>query len=179
MDESVMVDVSMSDVSVMADESVTADISIAHQIETAMDHAAGRSSDSGERRVLVDLLLAGLICLTAFCYWFWDTRSAPQASPPSITTEAKTVARDPFNDDGFRLFAASDYVGAEAQFRKAIRANPRGALGFCNLGAALIGQQRFDEAVTALQTAIALDPALDLARNNLGWAITEKAKRGK
>jgi tetratricopeptide (TPR) repeat protein len=43
----------------------------------------------------------------------------------------------------------------------------------------LIAERRFDEAITTLQKALALDPALALARNNLSWALQEKAKHGK
>jgi Flp pilus assembly protein TadD len=140
---------------------------------------------SEDRRVILDLVLAGCICLTAICYWLWETKTtagavlAPLPKPPMAITEAEHLTRNPFNDEGYRLFAAENYVGAETQFRKAIGANPKAALGFCNLGAALIAQRRYDEAIAALRTASALDPALALAQNNLNWALEEKAKTGK
>jgi Flp pilus assembly protein TadD len=133
---------------------------------------------SEDRRVILDLVLAGCICLAAACYWFWDTKTTPQLQPPAAITEAKHITRDPFNDEGYRLFSASDYVGAEAQFRKAISSNPKAAIGFCNLGAALIAQRRYDEAIAALRTASILDSTLALAQNNLHWALEEKAKNG-
>jgi len=137
-----------------------------------------------DRRVIGDLVVAGCICLAALCYWFWDTRTtagANSSSPPSpvTVTESRPVTTSSFNDEGYRLFSASDYAGAESQFRKAVRANPTAAIGFCNLGAALIAQRKYDDAIAALQMASALDPSLALARNNLNWALQEKAKNGK
>jgi tetratricopeptide (TPR) repeat protein len=148
-----------------------------------------------ERRVGLDLLLAGLICLAAFGYWSWDSQSSSgpgETQPSSVPAPAKSVAAqsvaaiaaqeiaaNQLNDSGYRLFSASDFAGAEAKFRGAIRVHPKGAVGFSNLGAALIAQRRFEEAIAALATAIALDPSLELARNNLHWAVEEKAKSRK
>ena len=144
------------------------------------DSAASVSSateTSEDRRAILDLVLAGCICLAAVCYWFWDATPAVAPVPP--VAESQQAARDPFNDAGYRLFSAADYAGAEGQFRKAIRANPKAALGYCNLGAALIAQRRYEEAIAALRTASALDPSLALARNNLNWALEEKGKSRK
>src|SRR3954447_8533918 len=151
-------------------------------IET--DSGSTVSPASENRRVIGDLVLAGCICLAALCYWFWDTRTtaganSPPPSPVTVTESRPVVTTNPFNDEGYRLFSASDYAGAEAQFRKAIVANPKAAIGFCNLGATLIAQRRYDEAIAVLQKASALDPSLALARNNLNWALQEKAKNGK
>lgn len=131
-----------------------------------------------QKRMILDLVMAGCICLTAAGYWFWDTTPTP---PPSaaVVTEPQHVPRDPFNDEGYRLFSASDYVGAEAQFRKAIHLNPTAALGYSNLGAALIAQRKYDDAIATLRKASALDPSLTLAQNNLDWALEEKAKSGR
>jgi tetratricopeptide (TPR) repeat protein len=129
---------------------------------------------------IADLVLAGIICLAAAGYWLWDGRASSSPSKASGTVaESRQGPKNHFNDDGFRLFSASDYVGAERQFRNAILADPKDAVGFSNLGAALIAQRRFDEAMAALHTAIALDPLLPLARNNLNWALEEKAKSWK
>jgi len=119
-------------------------------------------------RAIFDFVLAGCICLAAAGYWAWDARSTPQP--------LSRANRDTSSDDGYKLFSASDYTGAEAQFRRAVQANPRSAVAHCNLGASLIALRRYDEAIAALQTASALDPSLALARNNLNWALEEKAK---
>jgi tetratricopeptide (TPR) repeat protein len=142
-------------------------------------------------RSRLDFILAGCICVAAVCYWLGDSSNrGPGATPPpkasamefsslpsSQPMEKDRASPDDFNNTGFQLYSSSNYMGAEAEFRKAIRANPKGAVGFCNLGAALIAQRRFDEAIIALQTAISLNPSLTLAQNNFNWAHEEKAKR--
>jgi Flp pilus assembly protein TadD len=137
-------------------------------------------SRTDDSRVVLDIVLAGLICFATVSYWFWDNHNAAGNMAANVVTASQPTSENrSSNDNGYRLFLASDYVAAESQFRKAIGENPTGALGFCNLGAALIGEQRFDEAIVALNTALALDPSLNLARNNLNWALQEKAKHAK
>ncbi|MEO8129835.1 MAG: tetratricopeptide repeat protein [Bryobacteraceae bacterium] len=130
-------------------------------------------------RVYLDYLIAVCICLVAAGYWMWDSRIDPQPENSAAVIETRPIPKDPFNDEGYRLFSAADYPGAEAQFRKAIAAQPKSALAYCNLGAALIALRKYDAAIAALQTARALDPSLSLAGNNLNWALVEKAKAGQ
>lgn len=140
-----------------------------------------------ERPHASDLVVALCICAAAILYWTWDSRTnlltlfdttlSPAAA--ADVAPAQRALSNQLNDDGARRYAAADYPGAEAQFRKAIAANPASALGYSNLGAVLIPEHRYDDAIAALQKAIALDPTLTLARNNLAWAQQEKAKRAK
>jgi tetratricopeptide (TPR) repeat protein len=161
-------------------------------VETSGDAIAAPLSEdrvSEGRRTKFDFALAGCICLAAICYWSWDshgtvpsagTQAASASSPPpSQPMEKDASSSNDFNATGFHLYSVADYVGAEAQFRKAIRASPKAAVGFSNLGAALIAERRFDEAIAMLRIAISLDPSLTLARNNLNWAQEEKAKRAR
>ena len=49
------------------------------------DSAASVSSvreRSEDRRAMLDLILAGCICLAAVCYWFWDAKPAPAPVAP-------------------------------------------------------------------------------------------------
>ncbi len=145
-------------------------------------------SEGDERLRVPDLIVAGVIVLAAGYFWMWDNVSTPKPSAapvtalsgiPSAAPIPAVPAADQFNNDGTRLYQSADYSGAEALFRKAIAANPASALGYCNLGADLIPQHRYDEAIAALQKAVSLDPTLALARNNLSWAQQEKAKHPK
>jgi tetratricopeptide (TPR) repeat protein len=148
------------------------------------------------RHSWLDLVLAGCICAIAVSFWLWDNKPAevlssqqPVASTllPAITPGFQPApapapqlkASEQFNNAGTQLYTALNFVGAEALFRKAIAADPNGALGYCNLGAALIGERRYDEAIDALQKAVAIDPSFTLARNNLKWALDEKHKHKK
>jgi len=144
-----------------------------------MDETGTDVTPSGleERRARSDLAIAACICLAVASYWIWDHQPVTVTEPqPVSATESQRATSGQFNDQGTRLYQAGDYVGAEAQFRKAINASPNGGLGYCNLGAALIAQKRFDEAIATLQEAIALDPSFPLSRNNLNWALAEKGK---
>jgi tetratricopeptide (TPR) repeat protein len=133
-----------------------------------------------DRITVRDLTIAGCICLAALGYWVWDGKPAAAAQPsPAAQVAVNSPLAERLTNEGNRLYAASNYAAAEALFRAAIAAKPGAALGYCNLGAALIAERRFDEAIASLEKAIALDPALELARNNLNWAVQEKAKRGK
>jgi tetratricopeptide (TPR) repeat protein len=91
-------------------------------------------------------------------------------------TRCTGQSSDTLNDLGTALYNGKNYPAAEALFRKAIAADPDQALGYCNLGAVLTSQGKYDEAIAALHRAIDLDPSLELAQNNLAWAIGERNK---
>ena len=52
--------------------------------------------------------------------------------------------------------------------------DPRMAGAWNNIAAAYESMHRWDEAITAAQKAIALDPNFQLAKNNLAWSISQK-----
>jgi tetratricopeptide (TPR) repeat protein len=139
-------------------------------------------------RPVLDLVLAGCICAAALGYWLWSEPSpavvpapaaaltAPSAGVAPTAPDPRRIVSSQLNNQGMQFYQAADYAGAEALFRKAIAADPADALGYCNLGAALIPQRRYDEAIAALQRSLALDPSFTLAQNNLRWALQEKDK---
>jgi len=136
-------------------------------------------------RRTVDYVLAGCLCLAALGYWSWNS-FAPGTSPAGANISATPAPQpaapsesDQLNTQGAQLYANHQYAPAEALFRKAVALNPNSALGFCNLGAVLVSEGHYDEAITALRRSLELDPNFTLARNNLNWAIEEKAKRAK
>ena len=152
----------------------------------------GATSTAAHHR-RIDLLLASGICLLALGFWFWDEQPNPVtpaqpvaaaeptvAAQPTVTAQSAAATQqrqeDAFNASGMQLYAASNFRGAEAQFRQAVSVRPGDALAYCNLGAALIAEHRYDDAIAALQKALVLNPALALARNNLNWALAEKKK---
>ena len=55
-------------------------------------------------------------------------------------------------------------------FRKAIELDPKYADAYNNLGNALRGQKKLDEAIAAYRKAIELDPKYANAHNNLAMA---------
>lgn len=134
-------------------------------------------------RRIVDYVLAGCLCLAALVYWTWNSLTAPSApaaaNAAAVLPPATQSESDRLNTEGAQLYAGKQYATAEALFRRAIALNPSGALGFCNLGAVLVSEGRYDEAIAMLERSLALDPNFTLARNNLNWAIEEKAKHAK
>ena len=77
---------------------------------------------------------------------------------------------------GMSLYNASNFAGAEAEFRHATEADPASALAWNDLGAALNSEKRWDEAIPALRRATELDPSSQLAKNNLAYALAKKAQ---
>jgi tetratricopeptide (TPR) repeat protein len=136
---------------------------------------------AGERKHRqLDFILAGCICAVALGFWLLDPKPAPTPAPAPVSSAAPQVTPSgQLNNEGSQLYSADNFVAAEALFRRAIAADPNGALGYCNLGAALIGEKKYDEAIAVLQRAVALDPSFALARNNLNWALDEKRKHSR
>ena len=60
--------------------------------------------------------------------------------------------------------------------RRAIELRPRFAEAYLNLGSVLTRQEKFADAIAALDEAIRLKPELPEAHNNLGIALAEEAK---
>jgi superkiller protein 3 len=81
-----------------------------------------------------------------------------------------------FLNIGLQHYSDKEFQKAEEAFRKAIENGPGEALGYNNLGAALNGQGRWDEAIPFLEKALSIDPNLSIAKNNLALAKAQKKK---
>lgn len=94
---------------------------------------------------------------------------------------AKTDAEKTYEDwlnQSLRLYQTSDYRGSLDAARKAL-ALQETAAAYNNVAAAHLGMTQWDEAIVALTQALRLDPSLQIAKNNLKWAESEKAKLAK
>lgn len=60
--------------------------------------------------------------------------------------------------------------------KQAIRLRPDQAIAWNNYGVACIQLQQFQDGIDACTKAVTLDTAFQLAKNNLKWAMDEKAK---
>ena len=83
------------------------------------------------------------------------------------------AARDPYragrlNEEGLALVEQGDCAQAEQKFRQALRADPFYGPAHCNLGVALLKQDKFYEAGWSLQFACKLMPKAAQPRANLG-----------
>ena len=82
-----------------------------------------------------------------------------------------------FEAKGLSREADEAFASAEVAGREAIRLKPDLAAAHYNLGNALAGQGKLDEAIAELRTAIRLQPDSPLAHYNLGIALGGQGKR--
>ena len=95
---------------------------------------------------------------------------APAGGPAALPTETANQIRR-----GTELLAHQRYAEAEPLWRAAVAAAPRSADAQAGLGAALVGQGKSREALSAYITALALDRTQPLAREYL--RLLSKARR--
>lgn len=76
-------------------------------------------------------------------------------------------------DNGVKEAKAKNWPGAEQAFRASIQQNPLDANAFYNLGTSLAAQQKFPEAIWALEKSYKLNPKLKEARNNLQYCYNQ------
>jgi tetratricopeptide (TPR) repeat protein len=74
------------------------------------------------------------------------------------------------------LFEEGNWKGAEANYRAAIRSDPKFANAYANLGAVLARQGRIDEAVGEYRKALAFNPRHADAHYHLGLAMENQAR---
>jgi tetratricopeptide (TPR) repeat protein len=75
------------------------------------------------------------------------------------------------NNLGLTLLEIGDRKGAAEAFASAVRANPLQAAGYLNAGSLFLLEGRLDEARSALEKALAIEPSSTKARNNLGLVL--------
>jgi tetratricopeptide (TPR) repeat protein len=131
------------------------------------------------RRVLFVLSIAIYVAVAGFIYreWVVSLKPSPDQQLNEGEAQANSINYKYFTDAGLQYYQAQDYQKAELAFRKALAYAPGDALGYNNLGSALNGQGKWDEAILVLEKAVSLNPTLTIAKNNLDYAKTEKAKQ--
>lgn len=131
------------------------------------------------KRVFLLLSIAIYLFVAGFIYREWIVSLKP--SPDEQAREAKAKVNNInykyFTDAGLQYYRNKEYVKAEVAFRKAVEYAPDKALGYNNLGSALNGQGKWEEAILVLEKALSLDPTLAIAKNNLDYAKSERTKQ--
>ena len=135
-------------------------------------------------KIRMDYIVAGLIALLVIAYIGreWIGRPGAQSAvqvAPAETSDSLAKFQEYTKTGLHYYYDTREFDKAEAEFRKSIDAAPANALGYNNLGSSLIEQKKSDEAIIVLEKAVALDPTLTIAKNNLAWARVEKSKLSK
>jgi tetratricopeptide (TPR) repeat protein len=133
------------------------------------------------RRLLFILSISIYVAIAGLIYreWVVSFKSSPAQQLGEEKAKANSINYKYFTDAGLQYYQAQDYQKAELAFRKALEYAPDDALGYSNLGSALNGQGKWDEAILVLEKAVSLDSTLTIAKNNLDYAKAEKAKQSQ
>jgi len=114
--------------------------------------------------------------------WVLKAKSgATEASlPPAVKTAQATLRNAPTAENydalSFQFYRAGMPERSVAASLEAIRLNSNVALYFNNLCAAYNDLGNYAQAVIACQNALRIDPAYQLARNNLNFALDHSKK---
>jgi tetratricopeptide (TPR) repeat protein len=112
--------------------------------------------------------------------WASDERDA---TIKTITAQEQTDTskRDAafYLDEGMNFLHVGNYDEAVHAWRRALDMDPRNAAAANDIGIAIMFQKHPAAAIPWFQKAIALDPSLQLAKNNLAWARQQEAKAAK
>jgi tetratricopeptide (TPR) repeat protein len=130
------------------------------------------------KRISLFLSIALYLFVGSFIYreWIVSLTPSPEQQAREAKARASSINYQYFTDAGLQYYRNQKYIEAESAFRKALEYAPDEALAYNNLGSALNGQGRWDEAIAVLEKAVSLDPGLAIAKNNLAYAKAEKAK---
>jgi tetratricopeptide (TPR) repeat protein len=82
-------------------------------------------------------------------------------------------------NEGMNNLHLGNYDQAIQAWRRALDLSPENAVAANNIGSAYMAMEQPSAALPWFEKAIALDPNLQIAKNNLVWAKSEQAKSGQ
>jgi tetratricopeptide (TPR) repeat protein len=103
------------------------------------------------------------------------SKSAPAKIPAAGVPNYPTLTADQWLSRSQTLFQEGKYVESVGAAQTALYLKPDFAEAYNNIGAAYAALHMWDAAVQADQQALRLNPNMQLARNNLAWALTQKS----
>ena len=121
-------------------------------------------------RAIMAIMLAILLGCAVNAFRGHPAPLVPAAVRLAQTTLREAPSAESYNELSFEFFRAGMPARSVETSLEAIRLNPRMAGYFNNLCAAYNDLHQYQQAVVACENALRLDPALQLARNNLVWA---------
>lgn len=120
----------------------------------------------------------------------WKRLPAPDSAPaptpsedtdialPAISGRVDHLGASTFVAKGWSAISIGDFAAAENSLGKALDLAPEDLEAAALLGWALMGQQRYDEALTVLNGVVAREPSHALARVNIGYVCLQQGAYG-
>ena len=106
------------------------------------------------------------------------------APPPPIAAPAQPAAANPVvrpEDDllqrGLELYQRGDYQQSVNVWQQVLAINPNSGRAFNNIGTAQMKLGQYEQAQGMFRRALSLEPGVELYRNNLAWAESERTKQ--
>jgi tetratricopeptide (TPR) repeat protein len=107
--------------------------------------------------------------------------AGPEAAPEASSLDrAKSLAaahpgHDAFLDLGLQYYRNREFHESIFATERALVFDPNSAAAYNNICSAYAELRMWDKAIEAGRKALSLKPDFELARNNLAWALREKA----
>jgi tetratricopeptide (TPR) repeat protein len=103
----------------------------------------------------------------------------PELALPVISGRVDHLGASTFVAKGWSAISIGDFAAAEQALTRALELAPEDLEAAALLGWALMGQQRFDQALAVLDGVLARQPAHALARVNVGYVFLQQGMYGE
>ncbi|MEO8129837.1 MAG: tetratricopeptide repeat protein [Bryobacteraceae bacterium] len=123
-----------------------------------------------------------LITLLTSCSFFGEQNSEaaatrrPAAPVSSVTLNYSAFTAAQWLNLSRTLYSEGKYLESIGAAQTALHLKPDYAEAYNNIGAAYAALRLWDPAIQADQQAVHLMPGMQLARNNLAWALQQKSR---
>src|SRR5437016_632625 len=134
---------------------------------------SGQPDELPARSKRVDILIACAVVTILILYFVWRSGGFSSSQKPAAAVPAELNHKALIQDENFHVYQGMAYADAglldQAIFEEmeAYRINPRSFAALNNVGFYLFKAGRFADSAGALEQALKLQPASELARNNL------------
>ena len=126
----------------------------------------------------VNIFMIGLIVFGLSIIGIGCEKKEPKSNL-QIALEAVSTNKSPENyvQLSLRYYEAGQYEKCIEAARESLKLNPNGAAAYNNICAAYNNLMKYDEGIQACTQALLIDPSLQIARNNLNWALSAKKSK--
>ena len=130
----------------------------------------------------IRIIAFSAFCLLGFtaCGFFSEEHSEiPASKRPAAPVRSASTSTYPSTAEQWvnlsrTLYQDGKYLESIGAAQTALHLKPEFAEAFNNIGAAYAAMRLWDLAIQADQQAVRLQPTMQLARNNLAWAMQQK-----